>query len=92
MAESKPPSHRRNTRAMMAAPRCGARTRLGTSCQAPAVSGKRRCRMHGGAKGSGAPEGNHNALIHGLYSKETLERNRAMAEFLNEARKTLEQI
>lgn len=48
--------------------------------------------MHGGAKGSGAPEGNHNALIHGLYSKETLERNRAMAEFLNEARKTLEQI
>lgn len=25
--------------------------------------------MHGGAKGSGAPEGNQNALKHGLYAK-----------------------
>ena len=48
--------------------------------------------MHGGAKGSGAPKSNHNALVHGLYSKETLERNRALAEFLKEARETLKQI
>lgn len=29
-------------------PRCGARTRKGTPCQAPALWGKNRCRMHGG--------------------------------------------
>jgi hypothetical protein len=30
------------------APRCGARTRAGTACQAPAMRTKRRCRLHGG--------------------------------------------
>jgi hypothetical protein len=30
------------------APRCGARTRCGCPCQAPAIRGKQRCRMHGG--------------------------------------------
>ena len=29
-------------------PRCGAKTRAGGSCNAPAVPGKERCRMHGG--------------------------------------------
>ena len=29
-------------------PRCGAKTRAGTPCQARVVPGKRRCRMHGG--------------------------------------------
>ncbi|MGB0632415.1 MAG: HGGxSTG domain-containing protein [Alphaproteobacteria bacterium] len=46
---------------MRAAPRCGARTRAGTSCASPAVRGRCRCRMHGGARGSGAPRGNRNA-------------------------------
>ncbi|MFI5108135.1 MAG: HGGxSTG domain-containing protein [Terriglobales bacterium] len=32
-----------------AAPRCGARTRKGTPCGAPAMRNKQRCRMHGGA-------------------------------------------
>ena len=31
-----------------AAPRCGAKTRRGTACHAPAMRGKRRCRLHGG--------------------------------------------
>lgn len=31
-----------------AAPRCGARTRAGTACQAPAMANKVRCRLHGG--------------------------------------------
>jgi glucans biosynthesis protein len=44
--------------------RCGAKTRQNTACQSPAVSGNKRCRMHGG-KGSGAPRGNQNALKHG---------------------------
>jgi hypothetical protein len=32
-----------------AAPRCGARTRSGCPCRAPALRNKLRCRMHGGA-------------------------------------------
>lgn len=60
------------------APRCGARTRAGTPCRSPAVGGKTRCRMHGGASGSGAPRGNRNAWKHGLRSAGT----RAMARAL----------
>lgn len=29
-------------------PRCGAQTRIGQHCQAPAVAGRKRCRLHGG--------------------------------------------
>ena len=57
---------------MLVSPRCGARTRRGTACRAPAVAEKRRCRMHGGAKGSGAPKGNRNALKHGGFTREAL--------------------
>lgn len=53
------------------AKRCGAKTRSGLPCKSPAVHGKNRCRMHGGAKGSGAPVGNQNALKHGFYTKES---------------------
>ena len=49
------------------APRCGAHTRQGTSCQGPAVYGKRRCRMHGGTN-PGGPRGNQYALKHGRYT------------------------
>ncbi|MGI9482021.1 MAG: HGGxSTG domain-containing protein [Hyphomicrobiales bacterium] len=57
---------------MRQSPRCGAKTRAGTPCQAPAVRGKKRCRMHGGARGSGAPRGNKNALKHGFYTAEEI--------------------
>ena len=50
--------------------RCGAKTRKGAACKAPAVLGRKRCRMHGGANGSGAPMGNRNGLKHGMYTKE----------------------
>ena len=63
-------THRRNTGPMLASPRCGAKTRSGKACMSPAVSGKRRCRMHGGAAGSGAPRGNKNAVTHGFYIRE----------------------
>lgn len=49
---------------------CGAKTRAGGSCRNRPVLGKKRCRMHGGAEGSGAPLGNQNALKHGFYSRE----------------------
>jgi len=44
----------RNTGPMLLSPRCGAKTRSGKPCRSPAVDGKKRCRMHGGAPGSGA--------------------------------------
>lgn len=69
--------HKRNTLAMHRSPRCGAKTRSGRPCHAPAVSGKKRCRMHGGAAGSGAPAGNQNALKNGTYTQTAIgERNR----------------
>ena len=82
-------SHPRNWRSMLNSPRCGAKTRKGGSCRAPAVAGKKRCRMHGGAKGSGAPPGNTNALKHGAYTQEALQRRAEMRELIREARKLL---
>jgi hypothetical protein len=58
----------RNTGPMLSSARCGAKTRAGKPCQSPAVNGKKRCRMHGGAPGSGAPIGNQNARKHGRYT------------------------
>lgn len=55
---------------------CGAQKRGGKGlCQAPAVRGKKRCRLHGGAEGHGAPKGNRNAIKHGLYSQYLSERD-----------------
>ncbi|OMJ31194.1 hypothetical protein BSZ14_14815 [Sphingomonas sp. Sph1(2015)] len=54
---------------MRSAPRCLAKTRRGTECQCPAMRGKRRCRIHGGAN-PGAPKRNRNAWKHGLRSGE----------------------
>jgi uncharacterized protein YjcR len=70
--------------------RCGAQTRCDSPCRSPAVTGQRRCRMHGGAAGSGAPAGNRNALKHGRYSHEILEFRRAMHELLRENAEKLE--
>lgn len=77
-------SHLRNTGPMRESPRCGARTRAGTPCQAPAVSGKKRCRMHGGAKGSGAPVGNQNALKSGQYTRKAIAQRRGMRTFIKD--------
>jgi glucans biosynthesis protein len=53
---------------------------------APAVSGKKRCRMHGGAPGSGAPIGNQNALKRGLFTREAIEERRALRDLIRSAR------
>ena len=84
--------HKRNTAPMLASPRCGARTRSGGSCRSPAVSAKNRCRMHGGAPGSGAPRGNTNALKHGAYTKEALERRAAIRKLIDDAKNLLREI
>ena len=56
---------------------------------APAVRSKRRCRMHGGAAGSGAPIGNKNALRHGHYTAEAIAERRALAALIQLSRATL---
>jgi phospholipid transport system substrate-binding protein len=58
----------------------------------PAVRGKRRCRMHGGAVGSGAPTGNTNALKHGRYTAEAIARRRQLSELIRMARVTLAEL
>jgi hypothetical protein len=77
---------------MHQSPRCGARTRKGTPCRSPAVRGKRRCRMHGGAKGSGAPMGNQNAYKTGDYTRERLAERRKLRGLIREWRDTIRDI
>ena len=73
----------RRVSSMNAAPRCLARTRRGSLCQCPANRGKVRCRIHGGAKGSGAPKGAANGSYkHGAWTKEAVELRRAAARLL----------
>ena len=83
-------THKRNTGPMLSSPRCGAKTRSGKPCQSPTVKGKRRCRMHGGAEGSGAPKGNQNALKHGRFTKAAIEERKRLRKFIRDANKALE--
>ncbi|WP_346658661.1 HGGxSTG domain-containing protein [Bradyrhizobium sp. 143] len=76
--------HARNTAPMRASPRCGARTRDGGACCAPAVHGKTRCRMHGGAARCGAPRGNRNARKHGRFTRDAVAERRAVRALLGE--------
>ena len=55
-----------------------------------AVRGGKRCRMHGGAAGSGAPTGNRNAFRHGRYTRELLEFKRSVRELLRGSTAKLE--
>lgn len=75
---------------MLASPRCGAKTRTSGACRAPAVRGRTRCRMHGGATGSGAPRANRNARKHGLFTRGAIAERREIWVLLREARRMLE--
>jgi hypothetical protein len=85
-------AHKRNTVPMLASPRCGAKTRVGGSCRSPSVHGKKRCRMHGGAPGSGAPRGNWNALKHGRYTREAFARRKRVRDLVQQTRKLMLQM
>jgi hypothetical protein len=85
-------NHPRNTRSMMSSPRCGARTRSGKLCMSAAVRGKKRCRMHGGAFGSGAPLGNKNALKHGLYTGKAIRERRQLRDLWRQSRALIQSI
>jgi len=79
----------RNVGPMMQSPRCGARTRAGGACRSPAVYGRARCRMHGGAHGSGAPLGNQNALKTGLHTADMISLRREIGGIIREGRRLL---
>ncbi len=81
--------HKRNTAPMLASQRCGAKTRSGKPCSSPSVHGKRRCRMHGGAPGSGAPRGNKNALKLGLYTREAITERKRLHDLMRQSRKLI---
>ncbi len=73
-------------------PRCGAKTRSGKPCQSPAVRGRRRCRMHGGADGSGAPSGSRNGNYrHGFYTAEAIAERRVIRQWVRDSRKRLDE-
>lgn len=80
----------------MNAPRCGAKTRRGTPCNAPAMSNG-RCRLHGGkSTGPRTPEGLERSrkanFKHGLYSAESLAERKFIRQLLRSSREILEQV
>ncbi|HTB03552.1 MAG TPA: HGGxSTG domain-containing protein [Bradyrhizobium sp.] len=77
---------------MLASPRCGAKTRCGGACRSPAVHGKKRCRMHGGAPGSGAPRANRNARKHGRFTGDAIAERRQIRALLGETRKLVREM
>lgn len=76
-------AHRRDTAEMSSSRRCGARTRKGGACRGPAMTGARRCRMHGG-KGSGAPLDNRNAYKHGMHTAAERARVRSLYRMIHD--------
>jgi hypothetical protein len=91
MAETDDQSH---ALAMHRAPRCGARTRTGDPCKSPAVSGRRRCRMHGGTNfGPNTPAGMAMSALstwkHGRRSREAVAARKAGAAAMREMRRLL---
>ena len=83
---------KRNTGPMSASLRCGAKTRSGRPCRSPSVYGKKRCHMHGGGAGSGAPRGNKNALKHGFYTREAFAERKRIGDLAQQSRKLFLQI
>lgn len=79
------------------APRCGARTRRGTSCQCPAMRHRRRCRIHGGlSTGARTPEGlariRQGVTRHGWFTRAAREERRRLRQLLRESRETLAKV
>ena len=84
--------HPPNIGPMISSPRCGAKTRSGKPCASPAVHGKKRCRMHGGAAGSGAPKGNHNAMKHGFFTRAEIAERKQLRELMKRTKQVVQAI
>ena len=78
--------------ATAAAARCGARTRNGRPCRKYPIRRRQRCRLHGGAKGTGAPRGNRNSVTHGRTTAAELSARRAITRLIRESKKTLDEV
>ena len=63
--------------------KCFAKTRRGGTCQTLPVTGRKRCRMHGGTN-NGAPKSNKNAFKHGRYSREVIENRKRATQLKRE--------
>jgi hypothetical protein len=73
--------------------RCGAKTRAGHPCRQAAVRERGRCRMHGGAKGSGGPRGNQNGNFkHGLFTREAKTTRRVMRAKMREIKALIQAV
>ena len=89
------PMQRRNCQplALGRCRKCGAKTRAGMPCLSPAVKFKARCRMHGGAAGSGAPKGQRNgAYAHGRFTADAIAERRKINGWLATARGLLKSV
>jgi ABC-type Fe3+/spermidine/putrescine transport system ATPase subunit len=64
---------------------------LGSGCKRPYPK-QRRCRMHGGALGCGAPRGNKNALKHGRYTREAFAEYQLLRELIRQSRGLLQKM
>jgi hypothetical protein len=72
------------------APRCGAKTRAGGICKQAAIKGRPRCRMHGGARGSGGPPGERNGNFrHGYFTAKSVAERKAVREVVRQTRRIL---
>jgi hypothetical protein len=88
------PAWRRNLALAYACPRCGARTRAGSSCKAPAMRNG-RCYRHGGpSTGPRTPEGLQRIVrartIHGAYGAEMRALRRLLRTLKGDQRRVLE--
>lgn len=77
----------------LAAPRCGAKSRLGHPCRQPAMKNG-RCRLHGGkSTGPKTAKGKERSrranLKHGYYTIESIQQRREFHQKLREFRKFL---
>jgi glucans biosynthesis protein len=69
------------------AARCAAKTRSGTPCMKVRAKGRTRCKLHGGARGSGAPAGQRNGNFkHGLFAGENITERKRIKSLLQSIR------
>lgn len=90
-APSAPTPKRRGNPRLHLVPRCGAKTRSGQPCLAPAIHGKQRCRMHGGRStgprtDSGLARVSAAHTIHGRYDAVARAQNRHIVSFSRRGR------
>lgn len=78
------------------APRCGAKTRRGTSCMGPAMKNG-RCRMHGGCSTGprtieGLARSKKANWKHGWFSKKVMEERYYLRQLFRESRTLIESL